>query len=583
MHFSRVKKFAMLLIIFSIISVTLSPISASDGLANSSWPKEGHDINNTGQSQYIGAQTNQTNWTFNTSSSIQGSTIIGADGTIYFSDTDTFHALYPNGTEKWNFSRVSKLPYSAAVDKNGIIYLGCCGEFTSAVLYALYPNGTVKWNISGAASTDIENAPTISSDGTIYFSMADKDQTNTYLYSVNPDSTINWMFPLYTDPANLGVVPTTCPAIGPDGTIYLTTQIMDGTSQNDSNLFAINPNGTLKWKYNFYLSSQSSPVIGKDGTIYFGADSEGSTAYFYAINPDGKQKWNFTTGNSISTSPALASDGTIYFGSFDGFFYALNPDGTLKWKFNTSEMKDGTASTSPVIGSDGTIYFGCFSNDFGRSYFYALNPDGTVKWRYLAKGTIESNPAIAKDGTLYFGSAWTVLESVRGVFYAIKCQISDIYVKTSADKTNPKVGDKVTLTFKVGNNGPDIAYNTVMNFIIPAGMKFLSASADMGTWSFNTATNTITWDLGDLAVCDPTLTVLTEIIKSGKYVIQPVLSTSSYDPNLVNSVQTIVVNAQTKSTGHVNTIGLRETGVPVNYIIIGILMVLSGLLVPRRK
>lgn len=582
MHFLRIKKSAILLVIFSIISITLPPVTASDGLANSSWPKDGHDINNTGQSQYSGPQTNQTNWTIPISKPVNSPVTIGVDGTIYYSDTNGFHALYSNGTKKWTFKKTDIYPHGSAIDKNGIIYLGCSGEFdTPSVLYALYSNGTQKWNITGAIGMDLENAPTISPDGTIYFSMVDNLGTNTYLYSVGSDSTINWMFPLYSDPYNLGVVPTTCPAIGPDGTIYLNTQIMDGAGQNDSNLFAINPNGTLKWKYNFYLSSQSSPVIGEDGTIYFGADGEGSTAYFYAVNPDGTLKWKFKTGNSISTSPALASDGTIYFGSFDGLFYALYPNGKLKWKFNTSETKQSTASTSPVIGADGTIYFGCFSSDFGPSYFYALTPKGTVKWKLLAKGAIESNPAIAKDGTLYFGSDWQLAETIKGTFYAVKSKTSDLYVKTSINKLNPQIGDNVILTFKVGNNGPDIADNTIMKFTIPAGMKFLSANSDMGTWSFNAATNTITWNLGNLTVCDPALKVLVKIIRSGNYVVQPVLSTLSYDPDPASSAQAIMVNAQAKSG--INTIGLQETGIPFNYIIIGILMVLSGLIASIKK
>lgn len=459
MYLSTIKKCLVIIVIFSIMSVSLSPVLASKGLANSSWPKDGHDIKNTGHSQYQCPQKNHTIWTKNTSNA-RGPVTIGADGTIYYSDNKGFHALNSNGKEKWRFNNENA--WGSAIDKNGIIYLGCSGGlgsggelFTPSVFYALYPNGTVKWKITGAKGIDLRNAPTISSDGTIYFSMMDENATNTYLYSVNPDSSINWMFPLYSDPHNLGVVPTTTPAIGTDGTIYINTQIMDGASQNDSNLFAINPDGTLKWKYNFYISSQSSPVIGKDGTIYFGADSDGSKAYFYAIKPDGTLKWKFKAGPA-ATSPALATDGTIYFGSFDGFFYALDPSGDLKWKFNTSERKEGTvASTSPVIGADGTIYFGCFSNDFKSSYFYALNPDGTVKWRYLTNSGVETNPAIAKDGTLYFGTDDT--------FYAIKSNKS-IHNVTANIITNATIGMQDT--------GAPLNYLILALFMLISGLAF---------------------------------------------------------------------------------------------------------------
>lgn len=101
-------------------------------------------------------------------------------------------------------------------------------------------------------------------------------------------------------------------------------------------------------------------------------------------------------------------------------------------------------------------------------------------------------------------------------------------------------------------------------------MKFLSENADMGTWRFNVATNTITWALGNLTVCDPTLNVITVIIKSGKYTIQPILSTLTYDPNLTNSTQIIVVNAQTKEDEQTNTIRMQKTGIPLNYLMVGI-------------
>ncbi len=53
-------------------------------------------------------------------------------------------------------------------------------------------------------------------------------------------------------------------------------------------------------------------------------------------------KWTFQTGAPISSSPVIGIDGTIYFGSQDKHLYALNPDGTLKWKFETGAEVDST-------------------------------------------------------------------------------------------------------------------------------------------------------------------------------------------------------------------------------------------------
>jgi outer membrane protein assembly factor BamB len=43
----------------------------------------------------------------------------------------------------------------------------------------------------------------------------------------------------------------------------------------------------------------------------------------YAINPNGSQKWKFATGGAVFSSPTIGSDGTIYVGSNDGNVYAI--------------------------------------------------------------------------------------------------------------------------------------------------------------------------------------------------------------------------------------------------------------------
>ena len=89
----------------------------------------------------------------------------------------------------------------------------------------------------------------------------------------------------------------------------------------------------------------STPAIGRDGTIYVGSDDD----TFYAINPDGTEKWNYTTGADIASSAAIDLDGTIYVGSDDKNMYALYPNGTLKW---SSGLTSYSYITSPTINTD---------------------------------------------------------------------------------------------------------------------------------------------------------------------------------------------------------------------------------------
>ncbi len=96
---------------------------------------------------------------------------------------------------------------------------------------------------------------------------------------------------------------------------------------------------------------ESSPAIGPDGTIYVSSYDH----KIYALNSDGTERWEFETGAAIVSSPALAADHTIYVGSDDGTLYALRTrDGKPRWSFVTGNH----VCSSPAIGPDGTIYVG---------------------------------------------------------------------------------------------------------------------------------------------------------------------------------------------------------------------------------
>jgi outer membrane protein assembly factor BamB len=235
------------------------------------------------------------------------------------------------------------------------------------VTIALPAPGVIKWNYRTQGAA---SPAAVGSDGTIYFG------SNYYLYAVNPDGTLRW----HTYTLSSWFTPA---AIGPDGTIY--------AGSSDYYLYALNPDGTVKWRYFTVVYVSTSPSMGPDGEIYFGSGG----FYFYALNPDSTLKWRYLPGDDVQSSPAIGADGTIYFGSGDHYLSALNPDGTVKWRY----LADGSITSSPAIDSDGTIYVGSYDD-----HVYALNPDGSLKWRYLADGDVTSSPAIGSDGTIYVGS-----------------------------------------------------------------------------------------------------------------------------------------------------------------------------------
>jgi len=231
----------------------------------------------------------------------------------------------------------------------------------------------------------VEDTPVISDDGTIYVGGGYNDLP-WYLIAVNPNGTLKWRFK--TD----GLILGSSPAIDEDGTIYVGSW--------DSFLYAIYPNGTLKWKVGTGASIGSSPAIGDNGTIYFGTLEPGNS--IIAISPNGTIKWIYQTGSWITSDPAISDDDTIYIGSADTYLYAMNPDGTLKWRFKTGHYIKGP----PSIANDGTIYIGSWDD-----YLYALYPNGTMKWKISVGYGTETNPSMANDGTVYVGG-WEYLWAI---------------------------------------------------------------------------------------------------------------------------------------------------------------------------
>jgi outer membrane protein assembly factor BamB len=211
--------------------------------------------------------------------------------------------------------------------------------------------------------------------------------------------------------------PTGSMSIDNDGSIYIGA---DG-------IYALNPNGTLKWKYITYLIVESAPAIDEKGIIYFGT-TEGVPSHFYALYPNGTLKWEFPCG-SVFCSPVVAADGTIIFADSDNSrIYALNPNGTEKWVFHANMV----IYSSPAIGLDGTVFFG--SHDCN---VYALYPNnGTLRWKFTTGDWVHGSPTIGDDGTLYIGSD-------DGYLYALypsngtmkwKCHIGACYASPALDK-----------------------------------------------------------------------------------------------------------------------------------------------------
>lgn len=186
----------------------------------------------------------------------------------------------------------------------------------------------------------------------------------------------------------------------------------------------------------------SSPVIGSDGTVYVGGDTD----LVYAFNTDGTVKWTFDTGGDVDCSPSLGPDGTVYIGSQGGKFHALNPDdGTEKWSISAQSIDFFFAT--PAIGADGSIYIGCRDGNL-----YALNPDGSAKWTYTTTTQIRSSVAIGDLGDIYIanddGNLYALKESDGAVTWTVNIG--------GRDEGGIALGADGTIYIGTGNDGDQL-------------------------------------------------------------------------------------------------------------------------------
>ncbi len=334
----------LMLSFIALSTVTLSTYAQS---ADSPWPMYQHDPQHTGRSEYVGPQTNEVKWSYNTYGTYTTTgPVIDQNGTIYLGTSDGLLAVADNGSFRWLYptSRVRQTPL---IDPEGVIY-----AIIRDKILAISPAGQLKWEreIDTSYSSGSQfylNVNLVMANNTLYYAAPQQVGTATKpsLIAIDPaNGNTAWSYYL-TEGSSTN--PASSPTIAQDETIYI------GFAQT---LFAINPDGTEKWKKTFNVEKALDNNIGtacvdSGGTIYLTVQA---TYYWVGIGTDGY-------GDSL---------------------YALSPDGGEKWKYSSQWILDPF-----LIGPDETIYLSgkSWAFDHWRSYVCAIDFQGNLEW-HLQKG-----------------------------------------------------------------------------------------------------------------------------------------------------------------------------------------------------
>lgn len=353
---------------------------------NAPWPLRGGCPKRAGLAATVGPQNATLRWTVALPSG-ESSVAIAADRLLWVGATSGHVlAMSGSGVVQWALATGGPVRSSPARSASGITVIGG-GD---GALYGVDRGGSgVDAGDAGDDGGDggpsfrpakevfrralapIASSPALGSDGTIYVTTTDGK-----LVAVAADgSAVKWTA---TTNDTLG----SSPALALDGTIYV--------GSSDRRLYAFTPDGATKWSLDTGAAVLGSPVVGGDEMVYVGS----SDGQLRAVEPGGTVRWSYAAGGPITGAPAVRG-GVVYVGSDDKKLHAVSTvDGKRKWTYDTL----GEVAT-PVIASDGTIYVG--SAD-GR--LYAITPTGLLFFAVNVKGKIRSAPALGDDGMIYVTS-----------------------------------------------------------------------------------------------------------------------------------------------------------------------------------
>lgn len=160
---------------------------------------------NYGNELYAFYQNGSLFWDFTAKGSVIGSSpSIGPDGTVYFGTSEHYiYAVYPNGTEKWNYRTGERIISTASIDSNGSVYIGSEDYY----FYSVDQNGSLRWKFR--TNKYIWGSAAVDGNGNIYFGSHDSN-----IYCLHQGGTLKWRY-------ETGSRIHSSPAIDNNGNIFI--------------------------------------------------------------------------------------------------------------------------------------------------------------------------------------------------------------------------------------------------------------------------------------------------------------------------------------------------------------------------
>lgn len=379
------------------------------------------DSNCSGRLKYYGGHLKQPNliWKYQLRSyppyAPESMPAFDMQGNIYFGAHDgCFYSLTPNGNLRWIFKTGAKIQSSPCIiDKIGVFVASGDGYF-----YSFSFNGNLRWvyeighnkKTQGLVKKTIERhmlkkkmydpdrkkirncriwaSPKVCSNNSILIS-----GLGIGLHAIDAEKgSLKWLFDLGGFQYNKANA-----ALGENQNIYIPS--------HRRYLHCITADGVHKWCHDTKTSYDSwagPSVDSKKATIYFPLSYREEKGIVFALDPNGNIRWKRKLPCALRGSVTICYDNYILVGGFNGVLYFLSKkNGDILHFIQLSNANRGLWTTASV-DPNGTIFLTTKDTPTNGSV-YSIDPSGKIIWRYKT-GKALSIPVLDSQSRLYAGT-----------------------------------------------------------------------------------------------------------------------------------------------------------------------------------